>query len=133
MRCIICGSRSFSAGIDIIKRAVAASGFEKDITEVVSGDAKGIDYLGACWAKSRGIPVKHFPISKEDWAEQGKRAGPRRNLKMIEYANATGDGLCIAIFDGKSKGTRHCFTAAKKAGLKVFVGCPKEVYGRKND
>ncbi len=38
-----------------------------------------------------------------DWNKYGKKAGPVRNRKMADYAEAL-----IAVWDGKSRETRLC-------------------------
>jgi len=83
------------------------------ITEVVSGGAKGVDYLGEVYASSCGIPLKKFSA---DWNKHGKAAGPIRNGEMAEYADAL-----IAIWDGRSKGTKDMINKAFNKGLKVAV------------
>lgn len=110
MKVIIAGSRE---GFEIynLYEAVGQSGFE--ITEVVSGTARGVDRLGEIFAEKEGIPVKKFPA---DWDNLGKRAGYVRNAQMAEY----GDAL-IALWDGESKGTKHMIDLAYKAGIKVFI------------
>lgn len=80
-------------------------------TEVVSGGAKGADEWGEYWAKSRGIPVKRFPA---DWDKEGKRAGPIRNKKMAEYADAA------ILFPG-GKGTANMLQHAKNQKLRIFI------------
>lgn len=112
MKTIIAGSRSeerFSA----VVHAVWASGWIKEITETVSGTADGVDRLGEQWARMGGIPVKRFPAK---WDTYGKAAGRQRNLEMAVYADAL-----IAVWDGKSPGTRHMIQTAERMGLKVFV------------
>lgn len=84
-----------------------------DVTEVVSGTARGVDALGERWAQENNIPVKRFPAK---WDEYGKQAGMIRNAQMAGYA----DGL-IAFWDGKSRGTRHMIDVAVEKGLKVLV------------
>ena len=122
MRCIISGSRTFhGCSVGIIQRAVDASGFGDEITEVVSGGARGIDLLGEIWAKGKGIPVSRFT---PNWDEEGKPAGILRNIEMAKYCAPS--GACIAISDGQSNGTAHMIKEAKKAGLRVFVGHPKK-------
>lgn len=83
------------------------------ITEVVSGMARGVDTLGEEWARKHNIPIKQFPAN---WDKYGRRAGPIRNEQMGDYANAL-----IAVWDGKSRGTKHMINYATKKGLKVFV------------
>ena len=93
--------------------AVSNSCYE--ITEVVSGGARGIDTDGEHWAIGSGIPVKRFPA---DWDDLGKRAGFVRNAEMADYADAL-----IAIWDGKSRGTLHMINTMVEAGKPVFVYC----------
>lgn len=109
MKVIIAGSRDITdADIGAI---VAASGFE--ITEVVSGMQRGVDALGEAWAKARGLPVKQF---QADWDYFGLSAGPIRNQRMAEYADAL-----IAIPGPKSRGTWDMVRQAERRGLKVYI------------
>lgn len=110
MKTIIAGSRSVRHFSDVV-HAVTQSHF--DITEVVSGHAEGADKLGETWARAAGVPVKIF---KADWHRFGHSAGPQRNLEMGVYADAL-----IAVWDGKSKGTKHMIECARRLGLNVFV------------
>lgn len=110
MKVIIAGSRSISS-LGTVEDAVRRSGFS--ITEVVSGAARGVDRLGEQWAEREGIAVKRFPA---DWEAYGKSAGFIRNRQMGDYADAL-----IAIWDGKSKGTKGMIDYAMKRGLRVFV------------
>ena len=47
-----------------------------------------------------------------DWKKHGRVAGMRRNQEMILDSDA-----CIAIWDGRSRGTMHAFRTARRAGL----------------
>ena len=109
MKVIIAGSRTIY-DINLVVRAIKESGF--DITEVVCGEARGIDTLGKKWAKGNDIPVKSFPA---DWETYGKSAGYKRNVEMAEYAEAL-----IAITTG-SPGTKHMINIAKSKNLLTFV------------
>lgn len=113
MKVIIAGSRSIRS-YNIVKEIIRSSGFH--ITEVVSGMAKGIDRLGVRYAIENSIPIKLFPISKEDWKNKGKAAGPFRNRLMGDYAEAL-----IAIWDGHSSGTKDMIEYARGKGLQFFV------------
>jgi hypothetical protein len=110
MRVIIAGSRSIT-NPDIVKEAVEKSGFE--ITTVISGDAIGVDRLGMCYAFNKHIPVE---IHKPKWDVFGKYAGFVRNTVMANRADAL-----IAVWDGKSKGTKNMIDTANEKGLKVFT------------
>lgn len=90
----------------------------KIITEVISGGANGVDKLGEKWAKEQNIPIKRFPAN---WDKYGRKAGYLRNVEMAEYSDAL-----IAVYDGKSKGTKHMIDIAKKKRLKVFIYTVKE-------
>jgi hypothetical protein len=110
MKTIIAGSRNIEEFEDIMS-AVDESGF--DITEVVSGTAKGVDTLGEAWASFHSIPIKRF---RPQWNKYGRGAGIVRNGQMARYADAL-----IAIWDGKSPGTKNMIDKATKEGLKVYV------------
>ena len=110
MKVIIAGSRTINS-YTVVEAAIEASGF--DITEVVSGCARGVDALGEEFAYKNHIPVKLFPA---DWDGLGKVAGFIRNTNMAKYADAL-----LAVYDGSSKGTAHMIAVAKRNGLKVFV------------
>ena len=111
MRVIIAGSRNIN-DLEMVKYAVLQSGFE--ITEVVSGNASGIDRQGEIYAHLNNIPVKVFEAC---WSAYGRSAGPIRNQLMIDYADAL-----IAIPGTKeSRGTWDIISKAKRKGLRVFV------------
>ena len=109
MKVIIAGSRSI-INYRAVRSAIERVGIE--ITEVVSGTARGVDKLGERWAAENNIPIKRFPA---DWNKHDKRAGYLRNVEMAEYADAL-----IAIWDGESKGTKHMIDIAIKNGLSVY-------------
>jgi hypothetical protein len=113
MKTIIAGSRNITQ-YATVTRAIFEAGF--DISEVVSGTARGVDQLGEVWAKRYQIPVKKFPAN---WDTHGKLAGFIRNTEMAEYADAL-----IAIWDGQSRGTKHMIDIANRKGLKVYVHVP---------
>lgn len=80
------------------------------ITEVVCGMARGADTFGRQWAVDSGLPIKEFPA---DWKAHGRSAGPRRNVKMAEYADA------LVAFPG-GRGTQHMIHEAEARGLRVL-------------
>jgi hypothetical protein len=107
MKTIIAGSRTLT-DIAHVQRAISDSGFE--ITEVVSGKARGADTLGEMMARRLRLPVKEFPA---DWSK-GPSAGPIRNRQMSDYAEAL-----ILVWDGESKGSANMLQEAKKRGLRI--------------
>jgi hypothetical protein len=110
MKTIIAGSRTITREA-IVRDAINCCGW--NITEVVSGCAKGVDQLGEELARDSDIPVAQFPAN---WNKYGRSAGPIRNREMAKYAEAL-----IAIWDGKSRGTANMIKVAKGLDLKVFV------------
>lgn len=109
MKVIIAGSRTITEKKYLV-HAIQLASF--DITEVVSGGAKGVDSLGEEWAVKRGIPIKRF---LPDYGEYGKRAPIERNKQMAQYADAL-----IALWDGKSRGTVNMLNFASSCGLQIF-------------
>lgn len=110
MKVIVAGSRLITS-YPAVALAIHNSGFE--ITELVSGTARGVDTLGEQWAALSGVPVKRFPA---DWNGLGKQAGYVRNAQMAEYADAL-----IAVWDGRSAGTRGMIRLAERELLAVYV------------
>jgi len=110
MKVIIAGSRTIT-DYDVVEAAIKESGFE--ITEVVSGGARGPDQIGEQYAARNSICLKQFI---PNWKKLGRSAGYIRNEKMAEYGEAL-----IAVWDGESKGTKHMIDSANKKGIKVFI------------
>lgn len=77
-----------------------------DASALYEGEADGADICGRAWAESRRVPVRPFKVEREEWAEFGDSAGPRRNAKMLAAAlleaERTGDRVALAAFPGGS-------------------------------
>ena len=110
MKTIIAGSRDITDP-SIVEEAILRSKFH--ITEVVSGACRGVDRMGECWAAVNNLPVTQFPAN---WKVNGKAAGPLRNFAMSKYADAL-----IAVWDGKSRGTKNMIDLARQHGLRVYI------------
>jgi len=80
---------------------------------LISGGALGVDTFAKEFSFFHKI---NFIEYLAEWTKYGKKAGYLRNIEMAESADAL-----IAIWDGKSKGTKHMIDIAKKKGLKIFV------------
>jgi hypothetical protein len=112
MKLIIAGSRKMRSHPSIILGYLTEAGINiEDITEIVSGKAKGIDTEGEIFAQRYNIPVKEFPA---DWDQYGKAAGPIRNKQMAVYA----DRLFL-IWDGKSPGSKNMKSTMTRLGKPV--------------
>lgn len=141
MKTIIAGSRDIPKerafyGIGLCMGVMSKKGM--NVTEIVSGGARGVDKFGEEIGAQYGIPVKPMPVTDEEWSDitvpgavvkvnkWGKkynaRAGHNRNARMAEYAEAL-----IAIWDGKSSGTKDMIEVAQKKGMPVEIYRTDEV------
>jgi hypothetical protein len=84
--------------------------------ELIHGGCRGVDTLAQDWAWANQLPEREFPA---DWS-RGPQAGPERNARMIAEADAL-----VAVWDGKSTGTRGTITLAKRKGIRVVIARPK--------
>lgn len=109
-RVIVAGSREIT-DFETVWYAVVDSGFQ--IGKVVSGMARGVDRLGLQVAAVLGVGVARFPAN---WIQYGRSAGFIRNQQMADYADCL-----IAVWDGKSRGTRHMIDTMEKVKKPVFV------------
>ena len=115
MKIIIAGSRSLD---DDTVYDVLVNFFETNrdlynqITEVVSGTARGVDRVGELFAFNSGWPVMQFPA---DWDNYGRGAGHIRNDAMADYADAL-----LLIWDGTSKGSANMLKRAEQRKLITY-------------
>lgn len=86
--------------------------FDNAFTDVISGEARGVDKLGAQWARSRDISVIEKPA---DW-KLGQGAGMARNTNIVQEAD-----FIVAFWDGKSLGTRDSLNKCKKFGKRYKI------------
>lgn len=110
MKTIIAGSRNCS------EYDVAISAFQEcpfKVSLIVSGGAKGVDKMGESLATELQLPLVVFHAN---WEGEGRKAGPLRNIRMGDYADAL-----IAIWDGKSTGTKHMIDYMIKLKKPVFI------------
>jgi len=133
MKTIIAGGRDFD-DYTVVKKAIQQAidqGLE--ITEVVSGGARGVDKLGERWAKENCIPLKIFPAKWTDLKQEGAviktrknpwtgkidkynaNAGFFRNEEMAVYAEG---GALIPIEGGG--GTRDMTKKAKAHDITIY-------------
>lgn len=110
MKVLICGSRDIDDPA-VVLQAVEQSGMTP--THIISGGARGVDKRAAAYARANGIEFTEYLA---DWNKYGKRAGFIRNYVMVGKADAM-----IAIWDGKSRGTKHSIDYARSYGKQVFV------------
>lgn len=114
-RVIIAGSRSFS-NYELLKEHCLSLLQEKRRTHrviIVSGHAHGADTMGERFAKEQGLTIELHPAK---WRALGKAAGMIRNAEMARASDAL-----IAFWDGRSRGTAHMISFARRRGLEVSV------------
>ena len=117
MKVVVAGGRDFK-DYELLKCTL--DNFQQEygnITEVVSGTAKGVDKLGEQYGNENNIPIKRFV---PDWQGLGKKAGHVRNRQMGDYAKEH-NGMLAAFWDKQSKGTKGMIDYAKNIGLKSVV------------
>ncbi len=83
------------------------------ITKMVTGGARGVDRLAEQYALEHQIPNTKYLAQ---WSKHGNAAGPIRNELMARNAEAV-----LAIWDGKSSGTKNMIATAKRYQLKLLV------------
>lgn len=71
----------------------------KDVTEIVTGGAKGVDTCAEEYALAHNIKLTKF---LPEYSKYRKSAPLKRNLQIIEYSD-----LVLAFWDGTSRGTKH--------------------------
>lgn len=112
MKIIIAGSRDIE-DYALVERAALESGWIDGETEIVSGMARGVDMLAVRFAQEHDLPLHRFPAN---WDKFGRSAGMIRNDEMAQFANAL-----IAVWDGRSVGTRGMIQIARSYKLQVFI------------
>ena len=109
MRVIIAGSRTI---FDYNQVKSFIQSLNLNIKQIISGSCKGVDLLGERFAEENNIEKVVF---KPEWGKYGDKAGPIRNEKMAQYADAL-----ILIWDGKSKGSKNMKKLSQYYELLIF-------------
>jgi hypothetical protein len=111
MRIAVTGSRSLESDI--------AEFIPQGITEMISGGAQGIDTIAERWADENNVPKL---IIRPNYARYGKAAPLVRSRTMVRISD-----LIVAVWDGKSRGTKYCIEYARRIGkpVKVYMIMPE--------
>lgn len=105
MKLAIIGSRTFS-NYEFLAQKLDHFKLTNKIDLIISGGARGADFLSEKWAKENNIETLIF---YPNWKKYGKSAGFIRNVDICNAAD-----YVIAFWDGKSKGTQHSINICKK-------------------
>lgn len=85
----------------------------ENVTEILSGGAKGIDRCARTYALTHGIAFTEY---LPEYERYGRAAPLKRNMEIIKRAE-----LVLAFWDGKSHGTKFVIDNCKKIGTPVEV------------
>ena len=110
MKVAVIGSRSLHIPIPIL-----ATYIPSQVSEIVSGGARGIDTCARSFAETNDIKLTEF---LPEYDKYGRSAPLKRNIQIIDYADEV-----VAIWDGKSRGTAFVIHECRKRDKKVTVFC----------
>lgn len=98
-------------------RSLEISDLEKYLpdgtTEIISGGAKGIDSCAEELAARLGLAIT---VIRPNYAKFGRCAPLKRNDEIISLAD-----VVVAIWDGKSKGTKYVIERCQKLGKTAII------------
>lgn len=95
---VVTGSRDWD-DYEAIKVVLDSYHRQHRISQIIHGACRGADLLAERWAKENEIMYLGIPAK---WKEEGKRAGPRRNVLMTHLGDVT-----IGFPHANSTGTYH--------------------------
>lgn len=107
MRILVCGSRHFN-DYKLLKETLDVY----NISEIISGAARGADTLARLYGQDMGIPVLEFPAL---WDKYGRAAGPIRNREMLKQR----PDLVVGFIHPDSRGTKDMLSISREAGIPV--------------
>ena len=107
MKVAVIGSRSLNVDVSCY--------IPSEATTIVTGGAKGIDSLAEKYADEHNLKKIIF---KPQYELYKKVAPIKRNILIVNEAD-----LIVAIWDGKSKGTKFTIDYAKKINksIRIFI------------
>ncbi len=114
-RVIVCGSRRWEDRDAIANRLF----YLPTDTVVVHGCAKGADRIAGQEAQKLGLLIEEHPVTDADYAHYGNRAYFLRNQRMAML----GADLCLAFWDGRSRGTSMMVDLAEQHGIPIELYC----------
>ena len=111
-RLVVAGSRDFDDYTLLAAELDKLLAGKTNIT-IVSGTARGADRLGERYAAEHNLQIERFPA---EWEKYHKGAGPIRNAKMVQSADAV-----IVFWDSESSGTKNIIECARKEDISYRI------------
>ena len=105
MRAAIIGSRGLT--VDLSKY------LPENITEIISGGARGIDACAREYKIAHNIKLTEF---LPEYEKYGRCAPLKRNITIIKNAD-----IVFAFWDGNSRGTKFVIDNCRQMGVKVRI------------
>lgn len=85
----------------------------ENVTEIISGGAKGVDTSARDYAILNSIKLTEF---LPEYSKYGRSAPLKRNITIIESAD-----LVLAFWDGSSRGTKYVIDQCRKRNIPIKV------------
>lgn len=108
----VVGGRGFT-DVVFLCRYLDAYYAKHGVSILVTGGAPGADQIAEEWARRHEIDTHIF---RAHWSEEGKRAGPRRNLRIAEYSD-----VMLAFPSPESVGTWNAVSLMRRLNKPVWV------------
>lgn len=109
---LVCGTRTIK-DMAFVWTTVEKVWLNNDFDLLLEGGAEGVDEDSGMWADFHKI--NHMKLHPQ-WKKYGKAAGVIRNSVMVEICTKG-----IALWDGKSKGTKDTIDKLRKANKLLEV------------
>jgi hypothetical protein len=123
MKILVCGGRTFGdtrpeliAFVKAMLKLHKKHGVEFTL---VHGDADGADTLARAWAELLRLEQRPYPVTDEEWARLGKKAGPLRNQRMLDEERPD----AVVAFPG-NRGTADMVSRARAVGVPIWIPYP---------
>lgn len=110
MRILVTGSRDWD-DVELIREKLFIHGWHGD-TLIVGDCPTGADAIAREIWGNRG-PIE---VHQADWERLGKRAGPLRNIEMVN----SGADRCLAFIKANSKGATMTANIAEMVGISTY-------------
>jgi hypothetical protein len=111
VKIIVCGGRDY-ADQEHVWRVLGDLDDTEGVTSLAHGGATGTDSEAGLWAKLNRKPAQVF---KARWKEEGKKAGPLRNQRMLDQFQPD----AVVAFPG-GRGTEDMVRRAIENGIRII-------------